>query len=1202
VRLELRQGTNRPTLYEVAEVGFLIGTVPGCDLRLPGADLPPVLCLIARHTNGAILRKLVPTLPILVNGKPVSSGVLAHGDRVTLGAVELLVQAAGIETAERRLAPVPGQREQELDERVRQLDARQRQLEEQTRELEADRVIWYQRRQEMEQEYQQRSAATVTAEQLAEREQALDQRRDELDRQQQELADLRQQLYDRYRERRDRLAGLHEAVNRAARKVQERKQQLDAETQQRAAQREQDTVRQAALDEQVAAVAQARQRVAEQTEQLLDRQQQLERELAEQKADYQAREQQLAQDREALEKNQAQYQADLVRLDRLQAALEQRQQQLDQQARQLEQHDEQLQRQRRQLEEQAIQLGDRQAELQAEADRLAKEKAEQEAAGAPLAQRAAALDGQQAMLTALRTRLERMREEQRREGQQLADQRAQLEAGEADLRQRVQDFQALRAELDNEKQLREQERRQFDERRAVLETAVSQLRQLQEKLAGEEERLRLRVLALNAAADEHAEEASLLRARSAQVLELQQRLAADRQALRERETTLVQGEQVREALQEQLRRRSEDLTARQRAVAEQARLLAEERTAVETRQAEVDRARHQAEEEFTALRGQIEGRAAELDRLQGELADREDRVRQQTERLKEAGRKVGEARKTLWQERTAWEAAQREAGEAAARTRAEAESARQELAGLLQQLPELELRGQAAAGRLAQARDQLREHLAELHAYARQSHEDLEAVRAQVQSEAEGVRQRELALHRARDEHRLAVAAFRQQLIEWQGQVADMKRSLAQDETRLERRQAQVAEQARQVDATSARLSEQAERIQEQERAVTENRQEMERHLNDMREWYRRKLRELSERRQVESARPDDHGSGEKGGPLPGSSPDILSLNEDLDPGDHKLGELLRARELVDADTLTALLVEARKQRRSLRQALLAGGYLTLYQMALIEAGNLDGLVLGPVHVIDRLRTTPREAVYRVFDPRRGQEAVLRHLAEAEMLDAVHPDEFRQRFAQAAALQHPHLAGTLEVLEIAGRPAALQEWLSGLPGTDWPALVAVPGVWYRLLSQAALGLHAAHEAGLVHGHLRPGLAVLTSDGILKWCGFGEPPWLVMPPVPDALAGDVAADLAALGRIAAAWAAPEARRKGAKIKPLPAELRAVLDRLTAEAADARYPSAAALLEDLDRAGADVSANAEAWERLVRYVREHTAEDVVLRRSA
>jgi hypothetical protein len=90
----VRQGTARSVVHEVSELGFLIGTVPGCDLRLSGADLPPVICLITRHAGGASLRKLVPTQPVAINGRAATNGPLANGDRVTLGAVELLVQIA----------------------------------------------------------------------------------------------------------------------------------------------------------------------------------------------------------------------------------------------------------------------------------------------------------------------------------------------------------------------------------------------------------------------------------------------------------------------------------------------------------------------------------------------------------------------------------------------------------------------------------------------------------------------------------------------------------------------------------------------------------------------------------------------------------------------------------------------------------------------------------------------------------------------------------------------------------------------------------------------------------------------------------------------------------------------------------------------------------------------------------------------------
>ncbi len=356
-----------------------------------------------------------------------------------------------------------------------------------------------------------------------------------------------------------------------------------------------------------------------------------------------------------------------------------------------------------------------------------------------------------------------------------------------------------------------------------------------------------------------------------------------------------------------------------------------------------------------------------------------------------------------------------------------------------------------------------------------------------------------------------------------------------------------------------------------------------------MREWYRKKLRELAgipEEARVSEATAAPAADGNR---------DILSLTGDVEPADRQLGELLRSLGLVEADTLTALWVEARRQRRSLRQVLLASGAVTLYQLALIEAGNLDGLMLGPVRVVDRLRATPREQVYRVFDPRRGEDAVLRWLAEAELEDAVHPDEFRQRFRQAMIL-HPNVAATLEVLDIKGRPAAIQEWLTGLPGNDWPPPAAAPGVWFRLLSQAALGLHTVHEAGLVHGHLRPELFLLTADGTLKLCGAGEPPWLTDAEVHE----DVAADLEALGRIASEWSG--ARRKGTRGPTLPEPLLDLLDRLGPKAAERRIVSAAQLLEELDHAGGEVPVNPEAWERLLKHVRDNALAEATLRLSA
>jgi chromosome segregation ATPase len=1267
VRLELRHAAAKPTSCDVPEVSFLIGSVPGCDLRLPGANLPPVLCLLSREPEGVTLRKLAPTQAVLVNARPVSSAPLADGDRLTIGACELLIQirlppgmaatpptgtktspavAAADATEPFELASAMARKGPAVVAPAEAtpapdtfpaaaatpdpLLARQKQLDEQSRDLETDRVIWYRRREEIERECRQLQETAEQAQQrlqdkerelaqaradLEQREEALERERDRLaqrdrdletlsrqkdqmDTVRTELTTVRQGLYERYRERRDRLAGLQEAVRAAAQKVQERKRAVDAEMTQLASRHTELDSRAAELDDRAEELTRVRSRLEEEYVQKAERVQTRERELAE----LVNRQTQLDDERRLLDLGQVQHRADLLRFERRQAVLEQRQKQLEQRALEVDRRFEQLQRDSRELDEQARRLDDWRTRIEADAQRLAQDTSRRDQQGAELARRAADLEGQQAMLATLRTRLERTREEVRRESQLLTEQRTRQEAAEQEIQQRLEEAGRLRDELSAERKFHAQEQRRLAERSATLEAAVAQVQPAQAALVADQTRLRDQMQQVQARLAEQAEQAAILEARAGQLTDLQQRLEADRQALREREKALAQAEQVRETLQAQLHRRAEELTARQRALADrekqQEHLLSghqEQLIALQAARADVERGRQTNDDALAA-------RLKELDILRHGLETREQQLEAARGKLAEVGRAVAAERKLMAEERAQRGADHQAALDSVGQTRLALEADRQDARALVRQLPELEQRAQEAAERLTAARDRLREHLAELHSYARQSRDDLEVLRGQVQAEAEQVRQERQTLHRSRDEHRLAVAAFRQQIIDWQGQLAEMKQALAQGETRLERKRAEVNEQARQIDATSARLVQQAQELEAQQRQVAEKRGEVERHLEDMRQWYRRKLRELA----IGEGTPPATASQPRAEPA--ASPEneprtILALTGDPDPGDRQLGDLLRSLELVDADTLTALLVEARRQRRSLRQVLLAGGYLTLYQLALIEAGNLDGLVLGPTRVIDRVRATAREAVYRVFDPRRGRELLLRHLAEAEAADASHVEEFRQRFTAALAVQHSHIAATLEVLEIAGRPAVLQECLNGLRSPDWPALAAVPGVWYRLTAQAALGLQAAHQAGLVHGHLRPESVLLTSDGVVKLCGFGEPRWLCEPAAaeetPDT-GNDPAADLSALGAVALSWASA-VRRKGSKVKPLPESLQTILHRLTPEAGEARLLTATALLEALDQAG-DVPPNAEAWERLLHYVRDHVPAEVPLRKSA
>src|SRR5262245_36239856 len=127
VRLTLT-GAGRETEYDVPPEGFLIGSVPGCDLRLAGTELPPVICLIARTSEGARLRKLSPTLPIQVNGRNAGNGPLADDDNLTIGSTALRIQVeAGAEEAEKPKKPeAPLVKQQaKLEAEVQKLEASQ---------------------------------------------------------------------------------------------------------------------------------------------------------------------------------------------------------------------------------------------------------------------------------------------------------------------------------------------------------------------------------------------------------------------------------------------------------------------------------------------------------------------------------------------------------------------------------------------------------------------------------------------------------------------------------------------------------------------------------------------------------------------------------------------------------------------------------------------------------------------------------------------------------------------------------------------------------------------------------------------------------------------------------------------------------------------------------------------------------------------
>ena len=98
VSLDVRIGSGRPTRYEFEGTEFSVGGAAGCDLRLPGANVPALVCQIARTPNSLFIQRADTAFPVLVNGNFLTANTsptrLNHGDQIAVGSVDVTVKTA----------------------------------------------------------------------------------------------------------------------------------------------------------------------------------------------------------------------------------------------------------------------------------------------------------------------------------------------------------------------------------------------------------------------------------------------------------------------------------------------------------------------------------------------------------------------------------------------------------------------------------------------------------------------------------------------------------------------------------------------------------------------------------------------------------------------------------------------------------------------------------------------------------------------------------------------------------------------------------------------------------------------------------------------------------------------------------------------------------------------------------------------------
>ena len=547
-------------------------------------------------------------------------------------------------------------------------------------------------------------------------------------------------------------------------------------------------------------------------------------------------------------------------------------------------------------------------------------------------------------------------------------------------------------------------------------------------------------------------------------------------------------------MQEILRKRIEDVQLKESTLNEKEALLSTQIVSLQTRNEEMENEHQNLVLHLTAAREEIEKSKQELIKKTDDIDSVKFRIQTENHGHELIKKEIFEALQRLEDEKTTLEEVQNANLEIENKRLLQSIDFKNQIVSLSENIPDLMAGAENCLSKLLGARDLLQEHLREFHEYSKVAREELELLLKDSRDQQNQSHDTESKIIKAREDHRLSIATFKQQLIEWQHNLIGIKLALQTGESELERKQAKFETQTQILQLQTESLSKKELNLREKEGEVLAQTKEVQRHLDDMRAWYRNKIKDLSGTlsSSLTSGYFDNAINREEINQVHRPS----SIIETIEPPDKKLGDQLISLRLVESDTLLALMTEAKKSRKSLRQALLNGGYLTFYQMALIEAGNINGLMIDRFRVIDKLPSTSKEYVFHVFDPIKKSECILRHLSESELLDPYHPDEFRQRFNAAINFSHENVASTYEVLEIHGRPAVLIEFTQGINQSEWVAIQQKPDVWLNLILQSISGLASIHGAGLFYGKIHQSSLIITREGFIKWIGVGCPSWLV----------------------------------------------------------------------------------------------------------
>jgi eukaryotic-like serine/threonine-protein kinase len=155
---------------------------------------------------------------------------------------------------------------------------------------------------------------------------------------------------------------------------------------------------------------------------------------------------------------------------------------------------------------------------------------------------------------------------------------------------------------------------------------------------------------------------------------------------------------------------------------------------------------------------------------------------------------------------------------------------------------------------------------------------------------------------------------------------------------------------------------------------------------------------------------------------------------------------------------------------------------------AVVRRGTL---VAGRYEVLNPVGRGGMGMVYKAHDRLLDEVVALKVLRPDMMQDADVARRFRLEFKLARRVRHRNVCGIHDYNEDGGLRYICMEYVEGL---DLKQLlrqkVLLPVEAYDLSLQIAEGLHAIHEAGIIHRDLKTSNIMRTRDGMVRLMDFG----------------------------------------------------------------------------------------------------------------